>query len=86
LNIAIVFHGFRVGAKAMGKTARGCGSHSCCESKQHPAILPWPSGLSRDIDGPFARLKSAELKVCRAIAEASLRSADTRAEKPARKL
>src|SRR5258708_26842775 len=44
-NIAIVSHGFRAGAKAMSKTARGCRSQSVCESKQHPAILPWPSGL-----------------------------------------
>src|SRR3984957_3217186 len=44
-NIAIVFHGFRAGAKAMSKTARGCRSQNPCESKQHPAILPWPSGL-----------------------------------------
>src|SRR5580658_7544972 len=29
----------------MSKTARGCRSQSFCESKQHPAILPWPSGL-----------------------------------------
>src|SRR5580692_7541632 len=46
-NIAIVSHGFRMAAKAMSKTARGCRSQSPCESKQHPAILPWPSGFPR---------------------------------------
>jgi hypothetical protein len=51
LNIAIVFHGFHGDTKAMSKTARGCGSQAGCESKQHPAILPWPSGLTIDADG-----------------------------------
>jgi hypothetical protein len=86
LNIAIFSHGFRVGAKAMSKTARGCCSQRRCESKQHPAILPWPSGLFRDIDGPLPVSKSAELKSAGQMAETSLRPADTRAEKPARKL
>jgi hypothetical protein len=55
-NIALVSHGFHGGAKAMSKTARGCSSQRGCESKQHPAILPWPSAfhLMRTGIGPSA--------------------------------
>jgi hypothetical protein len=73
LNISIVSHGFHGGAKAMSKTARGYRSQLGCESKKHPAILPWPSGLSRDIDGPLPVVKPAELYSAGQMAKASLR-------------
>src|SRR5215472_2891881 len=40
-NIVAFSHGLRIAAKAMSKTARGCGH----VPKQHPAILPWLSSL-----------------------------------------
>jgi hypothetical protein len=59
-NIAFVSHGFREGAKAMSKTARGSIARASREQIQHPAILPWPPGLQlcgRGLDDPS--LKSA---------------------------
>src|SRR5581483_5777563 len=73
------------GAKAMSKTARDCRSQRRCESKQRPAILPWPSGLFRDIDGSLPVVKSAEL-LCRANGGSVFALSPTREKKPARKL
>jgi hypothetical protein len=77
---------FSRGAKAMSKTARGCRSQLRCESKQHPAILPWPSGLFRDILTGLYPSQIGRTYSAGQMAETSLRSADTRAEKSARKL
>jgi hypothetical protein len=41
----MVFHGFREGAKAMSKTARGCHVRRRFANEQRLAILPWPPGL-----------------------------------------
>jgi len=40
----MVSHGFVEAAKAMSKTARRSRAPNRA-SRQHPAILPWPSGL-----------------------------------------
>jgi hypothetical protein len=50
----MVSHGFREGAKAMSKTARGCHVRRRSAYVQRLAILPWPSGLP-DIDGRTIR-------------------------------
>src|ERR1700689_2182296 len=86
LNISIVSHGFHGGAKAMSKTARGYRSQRSCESKKHPAILPWPSGLSRDIDGPVPVSNRQNCILPGKWRRRLCAFADTRAEKPARKL
>jgi hypothetical protein len=57
----MVFHWFREGAKAMSKTARGCRPRPCRKPAQHPAILPWLSGLpwnGRAIIRPVAEIDS----------------------------
>jgi hypothetical protein len=45
-NIVFVFHGLCEKAKAMSKTARRSCAWRSHERQKHPAILPWPSGLS----------------------------------------
>jgi len=70
----------------MSKTARGYRSQRSCESKKHPAILPWPSGLSRDIDGPVPVSNRQNCILPGKWRKRLCAFADTRAEKPARKL
>jgi hypothetical protein len=72
--------------EAMSKTARGYRSQRSCESKKHPAILPWPSGLSRDIDGPVPVSNRQNCILPGKWRKRLCAFADTRAEKPARKL
>ena len=70
----------------MSKTARGYRSQRGCESKKHPAILPWPSGLSRDIDGPVPVSNRQNCILPGKWRKRLCAFADTRAEKPAHKL
>jgi hypothetical protein len=56
LNIAIVSHGFREKSeshKQDGETLSA--QRGYCQACQRPAILPWPSDLSFDTDGPAVR-------------------------------
>jgi hypothetical protein len=50
----MVSHGFREGAKAMCKTARGCHVRRRFANEQRLAILPWPPGLSGPTGEQFA--------------------------------